>query len=322
MIETMLRGVMRYAQAQKIKVSDPDVPLVVVMFRTEAQFQAYQEMPPGVAAYYDPMTNRVFLHEENLLSRIDRALGVRHSLSTIAHEGAHQILHNIGVQKRLSRWPMWLSEGLAEFFAPTSFGDGYRWKGAGEINDMRMFELENFLKVKTDGVNGLMVNATVGAGRLTSTGYASAWSLTRFLAKSKRVEFNRLVKELSSLQPFEGYVPDQSGPLVQGNVEIFQEFFDEDFIELETRLVNHLRRQPYVSPFAEFPHYVASISFLSGKKKLREAKSFFSSRQAEQWKKSRMAQLIKGGAKEVQAATAKFDNRNLAERYIRRWSGR
>ena len=36
---------------------------------------------------------------------------------TVAHEGTHQILQNIGVHPRLSAWPLWLVEGLAEYCA-------------------------------------------------------------------------------------------------------------------------------------------------------------------------------------------------------------
>src|SRR5436309_1049105 len=77
-------------------------------------------------------------------SRPDLALG--QAISTIAHEGVHQILHNIGVQRRMSVWPMWLSEGLAEFFAPTTVDGKLRWKGPGQVNDLRMFELEEYVR--------------------------------------------------------------------------------------------------------------------------------------------------------------------------------
>ena len=35
----------------------------------------------------------------------------------------------IGVQQRLSTWPMWLNEGLAEFFSPTTTDRQLKWKG-------------------------------------------------------------------------------------------------------------------------------------------------------------------------------------------------
>ena len=108
------------------------------MFRTEAQFQRYRRMPPGVVAYYDTLSNHIVMYEESRLFRTAPELAIQQAISTIAHEGAHQILHNIGVQARLSKWPMWLTEGLAEYFAPTTFGRRMQWKGAGQVNDLRI----------------------------------------------------------------------------------------------------------------------------------------------------------------------------------------
>lgn len=321
-IESMLRGVMLYGKAQKIDVREPEVPLVVIMFRTEAEFQRHRRMPPGVVAYYDQLSNRVFLHEENSLNRAMPELATQQAISTIAHEGAHQILHNIGVQNRLSVWPMWLSEGLAEYFAPTSFGRGNRWKGAGQINDMRMFELENYLKEKSTGLNGTTVLQTVGAARLTSTGYASAWSLTHFLAKRKRVEFNKLVNELSTLGPFQGYVSKDGSAIIEGNLKLFDQYFGSDFKEVETLLVDHLTKQRYVSPFADFPHVVVLIAYKEGTKTKRIAQSFLSPASAEKWRQDKLSQLNQA-PETRQVATRAFPNRATATSFVDRWlSGR
>jgi hypothetical protein len=144
-LETMLPGVKGYAELNKLDVRDPEVPLVVVMFKTEDDFHKHRRMPDGVVAYYHTLSNRVFMYERSRLGEFRPDLAIQQSISTIAHEGAHQILHNIGVQQRLSAWPLWLAEGLAEFFAPTSTGQRLRWKGAGQVNDLRMFELEQYL---------------------------------------------------------------------------------------------------------------------------------------------------------------------------------
>src|SRR5256714_5441524 len=118
------------------------------MFKSEDEFRRYRRMPPGVVAYYDPLSNRVFMYEQSRLLQMRPDLALGQAISTIAHEGVHQILHNIGVQKRMSVWPMWLSEGLAEFFAPTAVDDKLRWKGPGQVNDLRMFELEEDVRGK------------------------------------------------------------------------------------------------------------------------------------------------------------------------------
>ena len=53
-------------------------------------------------AYYDVLSNRIVMYEETALWKIKPDLALQQALATIAHEGRHQILHNIGVQQRLS----------------------------------------------------------------------------------------------------------------------------------------------------------------------------------------------------------------------------
>jgi hypothetical protein len=321
-METMFPGVANYAKAQKITTVEPDVPLVVVMFRTEDEFQRYQRMPPGVVAYYNILDNRVVMYEESRLRAVKPELAIQQSIATIAHEGAHQILHNIGVQKRLSRWPMWLSEGFAEFFAPTTFGDRLKWKGAGQVNDMRMFELEMYLKSReSDQPDGQMIEHTVVAGRLTSTGYATAWSLTHYLAKSKRVNFNDYVREVSQLGPLQSSGEMVAPGIVPANLDLFRKYFGDDLGDLNTRLVLHLKKLPYSDPFAEWPHFVATVAVPEGRRAKRDANIFHSSDMAEKWIQEALetvdAEQRSAAASEVRA----FPNREIATRYARQWLG-
>jgi len=178
----MYPGLFGYFRRLQIDVHDPEVPLVVIIFHTEEEFEEYRAMSESVAAYYDSISNHVVIYEQSKLATIAPELAAKASISTIAHEGVHQILHNIGVQHRLSRWPTWISEGLAEYFAPTSVGRRFRWKGVGKVNDLRMSELGTYLK-RPRLQPGEMVRQTIAANSLSPTGYASAWALTHFLAQ-------------------------------------------------------------------------------------------------------------------------------------------
>ena len=115
------------------------------MFRTQEEFEKYREVPPGLVAYYNGLSNHVVMFEQSKLAEVAPELAFKQAISTIAHEGVHQVLHNIGVQKRLSRWPVWMSEGLAEYFAPTELDRRVRWKGVGLVNDLRLHELSGVL---------------------------------------------------------------------------------------------------------------------------------------------------------------------------------
>ena len=321
-LETMLPGVTAYAEAQKIDCHDLDAPLVVVMFATEEAFQKYRRMPRGVVAYYHTLSNRVFMYEQSRLAGVRPDLAQQQAISTVAHEGAHQILHNIGVQQRLSIWPIWLSEGLAEYFAPTSMGKNLRWKGAGQVNDLRMFELEQYLKGRAaEKPNGQMIEQTVGAARLTSTGYASAWALTHYLAKARRNEFNQYVRAVSKLRPLEGAVELTPQGQVRGNRELFTKLFGTELVEMEKRLIVHLKNLPYTDPFADLPHFVAAVTYRHGKRPLRELQTFHSQALAEKWVDDIRGKLPQEQLETVEAHIQVFPNRVTAETFAAQWLG-
>jgi hypothetical protein len=319
-LETMLPGVIKDARAQGIAAREPEIPLVIVMFASQAEFQEFRRMPSGVTAYYHPVSNRVFLYEPTELVAESPELAKSQAISTVAHEGAHQILQNIGVQQRLSCWPMWLSEGMAEYFAPTSFGKHRTWKGAGKLNDLRMYELQQYLKTHADGAgDGAMIEQTVAAARLSSAGYASAWALTHFLAKNHRSEFAGYVREMSKLGPLEGNFPANGGTVVLDSLEPFRRHFGDDLASLETRLIAYLKRQPYKDPFAELPHFLMMIVIREGKGIRRVAEAFHSSALAERWAQLEIAKLPPEVQPSAFQTIKSFSNRRDAESFKSDW---
>ena len=319
-MESMFRGVVAYAENQRIDVHHPRVPLVVIMFRTNREFQAYQRMDPGIGAYYNTVTNRVVMKEESSLGKVNPELGIQQSITNIAHEGAHQILHNIGVQQRLSIWPMWISEGSPEHLAPTSTDRNLKWKGAGKVNDLRMFELEQYLKARPgDTPVGEMVRHTVGAGRLTSTGYATAWALTHYLAENHRAQFNRYVNAVSKREPLMGTDPSRSGGLISDNIDEFVRHFDDDFAGLERRVIAHLKQLPYNDPFAKRPHYVAIVSSTVRNRPQRTANVFHTRSLARKWRGERLQQIPQKDRDNAVSQIRVFANRAIAEDFARKW---
>lgn len=319
-MESMLPGVMAHAKRQKIEVHEPDVPLVVIMFATEQEYKQFAQLPDGVVAYYDTMENHVVMYEKPTVTPFKWDLYIRQAISTISHEGAHQILHNIGVQQRLSRWPMWISEGIAEYYAPTDFGKRMRWKGAGDINDMRMFELESYLKAKdANQADGKMVSDTVGAGSLTSTGYASAWGLTHFLASKKKIEFDQLMRQVSQLRPLEGALDRGPDGKVTSNLKMFEEIFGNDLAGIERDMVEHLKTQPYDHPLKEFPHLVASVRININNRTFGTANVFHSKELAAKWQQEQIRKLDANQQQQAQSTIQIFPNRAAAERFASQW---
>lgn len=317
-LETMLPGIKAYAEGCKIDTHEPEFPLSVVMFKNQRQFQRYCRPPEGVVAYYDALSNRVYLYEQSRLSAVQPELAFGQAVATIAHEGVHQIMHNIGAQQRLSVWPMWLAEGLAEFFAPTTMTARLHWAGVGQVNNLRMYELEQYLKSKeASEPTGQIVEHTVLAGRLTSTGYAAAWALTYYLAKSQRAEFGELLLASSKLPPLSGALDQTAAGAVRSNRDQFVNQFGNDFKEHERKLVLYLKKLPYSDPFKDAPHFVALVVKGEGKKTKRSANTFRSLPQAQKWIDDTVAKK-KAGKATLRSIMA-FPNRPQAEAYAEEW---
>lgn len=317
-LESMLPGVKKWVESQKLSIHDPDVPLVIVMFKTEADFLRYRPMPLGVVAYYDPLSNRVVVYEESPRLKGRPDLAIKQAISTIAHEGTHQILHNIGVQQRLSIWPMWLSEGLAEYLAPTEVTKNLNWKGAAKVNDLRMFELEQYIKAHVlDEPEGDTVKNTVVAARLSSTGYATAWALTHYLATKKRADFGKYLCQVAKTGPLQGAVEIAPPGIVPGNLKLFEQLFGADHLDMEKDLITHLRKQKYTDPFAGMPHFVATVTFNDGKKLRREFMTFHSPILADKWIREMRERY--GAITDDGVEIKEFPNRPQAETYAKLW---
>ena len=318
-LESMLGGVQSFSEDQGIDTHKPDVPLVVIMFATQAEFQAYRPMDERVLAYYNMVSNRVVLHEESSLAGTRPDLARGQLLSTIAHEGAHQILHNTGVQQRLSLWPMWLSEGLAEFMAPTSFGRRNRWKGAGETNDLRMFELETYLQSQfISGFDGTTIARTVSAARLDSTGYAIAWAIVHYLAHQQTEGFDELVRRMSRLEPLRGMAAREGQPVTE-NLLHFHQLFGDDVQARETGMVDYLSELQYESPVADYVHYVCLAAIPVDGQEKRLACFFHTPELIEQWRENLQTEFT---PRQLAAATWKIEeypSRAAANQVIRRF---
>jgi hypothetical protein len=317
-LEMMTPGIIGYMKNLGLEVHQPDVPLVVIMFKTEEEFRRYRKIPEGMIAYYHTLTNRVVMHEESRLKSVKPELALKQKINTIAHEGVHQLLHNIGVQTRMSAWPMWITEGIAEYLSPTTTGKYMRWKGAGQVNDFRMMELEQFLQVSTRVTQspGDWLTETILASRLDSQGYASAWALTHYLAKTRRTQFNAYMQELQKLGPLDGGYRVVGDGSVPKHRELYTKHFDSDLAMTESRLRQYLPKLPYVDPFIDFPHVSVVMGFTLNGRFKKMGGVFHNATIARQWVAKTINEL-KLTPENVQTEMKSFNNRVLAQRYLR-----
>jgi hypothetical protein len=310
-LETMYPAILAYFKRQKFPVHDPPGPLVVLMFRTEAEFQKFEPVPPGVAAYYSAATNHVVMYEQSALVDVAPELAVKQAIGTVAHEGIHQILHNIGVQQRLSRWPLWTAEGLAEYFAPTTLDRRLRWKGVGMPNDLRMHELEGYLK-KIAETPGEMISQTVGASGLSSAGYASAWALTHYLATRKKDKFHAYLREVAKLGPLE---PGDEKQAASEGKKLFARFFGSDYAAIERAVVDHVQGLPYTDPIINQTHYVVMVDTAA----VRTAGVTSSPASVRRWQEETLTKIPPEVRAQASFQVMPFENKTLAEEFARQW---
>lgn len=297
-LETMYPMLLSYFKRQRLPIHTPDTPLIVVMFRSREDFQKYRQMPESLLAYYNAVSNRVFLYQYSDIMKDAPTIAVKQSTSTIAHEGVHQILHNIGVQKRLSSWPLWISEGLAEYFSPTTSTSRSKWSGVGKPNDLRMRDLFRFLKGANSLGSGSLVQHIVTTQRLSPTEYSIAWALTHYLATRRRQDFFDYLRDVSSTAP----LSESTDELVR-----FTNYFGANFAKVEREMIKHIRGLPYRDPVANQPFFLVTAQ--SGKRKLA---TITSSLDLKKVKNGLLAKMTPAERLKARFGVRTFPNRNLA----------
>jgi len=250
LLEDLYRGLIDTFRRNGIPVHESEFPLVAVIFATESDFQAHKQVDTQVRAYYEFFTNRIFFYQKSDHDQIEPKVAALLKPQTVAHEGAHQILCNIGVQPRLSSWPPWLVEGLAEYCATTvNSKKGITWNGVAAINSLHMATIRELEDPLSNQVNGALVPAipvsrqrsTIQAESvmlksvLTPTDYALAWALTHYLAQRRGPEFVKFLKAMSQIPPLQPRTP-------QDNLAEFREFFDGDLARLDKKVDDYIHR--------------------------------------------------------------------------------
>ncbi|QDT12170.1 DUF1570 domain-containing protein [Stieleria marina] len=294
-LESMYPAVRKYFSRSGIDIHEPELPLVIIAFATDDQFQDYRRMPQGVVAYYDGISNAVMLYERSKLSAHAPEIAVKSAISTIAHEGAHQILHNIGVQQRLSKWPMWLSEGLAEFYAPTSVQKGVRWSGIASTNQLRMMEIEREWTANRVLGTGATANRVADADQLSSLDYAYSWALIHMFSRRHQKELFACIRQCSELRPLDG--TDLVSQPIATSADVFAKHFGSDYQAIERELHKHLTSLNYVDPVKSQTHFLVvadgRVTLTSSPEKVKE---------------------IQRATRFGRARVQKYANRTLAER--------
>jgi Tfp pilus assembly protein PilF len=154
---------------------DPAAPIIVIAAKNKKDFEALE--PQAYLAKGQISLAGLFLNTQDknyILLRLDYE-GEQHPFSTVYHEYTHLQLN------KASDWlPLWLNEGLAEFFQNTDIHDKDVQLGEPSFDDLLYLRQNRILPLPT--LFRVDVNSPYyHEEQKGSVFYAESWALTHFL---------------------------------------------------------------------------------------------------------------------------------------------
>ncbi len=192
-LQSIDRVFTRFAEKMGIPLEPPRFPLVMLIFETDANFDAYTQMATrggglstqSILGFYSPTTNWLAI-------RLDEC----DSFAVPLHEAIHQQVFNRGVLQRLAPLPVWFNEGIATGFEndgakisvdPTRINRLYGGK-ARQPFTLRFADIIQ----QDDAFHGDV---------LAGEAYTLAWCLHWLLVTTKPDEYTKYIRKLGSIEP-------------------------------------------------------------------------------------------------------------------------
>ena len=239
---------------KKLQLNDPKFPLVVLVFKSKAEYQRYvdRDLGPGqdIVAYYNMLSNRVTMFdltagdrrpgEQISARRIDEIFqnpAAIYMCATIIHEGTHQLMFNRGVQTRFADTPLWMNEGLAIFFEAPDLRNKSGWKAPGLVFNQRLYRFKNTLRTRPqNSIQRLLTDDDrLNNPETAADGYAEAWAFNHFLFNRKSKDYIAYLKEHSEK-------PALAEADAEQRLEEFKKHFGDDFDKLERAFLLYIQK--------------------------------------------------------------------------------
>ncbi len=255
LFERLYLAFFNYWRKRGFELTDPEWPLVALVFDGKPAYLAYAESELGAApsstiGYYHPRTNRVTMYD---LTGVDGALAGRvgsaaqvnlilsrpqaeRTVATIIHEATHQLAFNCGLQSRYADIPLWISEGVAIYFETPDLRSKRGWRGIGGVNQVRLAEFRRYLPTRpADSLQTLVAGPERFRSARTLPGaYAEAWALNYFLIRKYPRQHLKYMQLLSQKRPLFFDEPQQ-------RLAEFQEAFGDDLQQLDQEFLRYIR---------------------------------------------------------------------------------
>ena len=224
LFERLYRAFTNYWTRRGVKLSEPEFPLVAVVFADQRSYTEFSkselgDAAPSIIGYYSLRTNWMMTYDltgmealarfgnrRATTAQINRILARPEALrqvSTIVHEATHQIAFNCGLHTRYSDCPLWFSEGIAIYFETPDLRSKQGWSGIGGINRPRLVRFHQYLKRRPpDSLQTLIAgDERFRDPKQSLDAYAEAWSLTYYLIRRHSKQYLAYLKALSEKKP-------------------------------------------------------------------------------------------------------------------------
>ncbi len=258
LFERLYLAFSNYWKRHDFNLREPEFPLVAIVFGDQAQYAAHAKKELGEAAnsvigYYNLQTNRMTMYDltgtagirqpgdrrsnaaqiNQLLSRPE----AERTVATIIHEATHQIAYNCGFHTRLSDVPLWVNEGLANYFETPDLSRGKGWRTIGAVNYFRLEGFRDYLTRRTDrSLESLIVDdRRFRDPRQAADAYSEAWALNYYLLQKHAKKYHAYLAGLSKKRPMVWDSPEE-------RLHEFKTTFGLDLREFDEEFVRYLER--------------------------------------------------------------------------------
>jgi hypothetical protein len=235
--EELYRSFMHYFSARGFRLTEPEFPLVAIVFRNQHDFLQYARkegarIGPDAKGYYSPDTNRVSLFDVS--GGNANADNWHEHAETIIHEATHQTAFNTGVHRRFSAVPAWVVEGLATMFeAPGVWNSRQHTTRGDRLNRGRLSQFQRYLeRRKSDSLVDL-ISSDRRFDLDPGASYAESWAFSFFLAETQPRKYSQYLALTARRPPFAVCTPAE-------RMADFTEVFGKDLKMLDARFLRFI----------------------------------------------------------------------------------
>lgn len=256
--ERLYNAFSTYWTSRGVKLHDPEMPLVVLVFPDQETYAEHArgeigEATKSIVGFYSLRSNRVTMYDLTGVEAVRRLNGNRSSageinqllaqpeaeamVATIIHEATHQLAFNRGLQARFADVPLWVSEGVALYFETPDLRNSRGWQTVGAVNRVRLDRFRQYLTQRpTKSLESLMLDdRRFRDPRQALDAYAEAWALTYFLIHQRPKQYTEFIEAMAAKKALFTVTPEQ-------RLAEFKLAFGNDLARLDTEFLKYMQR--------------------------------------------------------------------------------